>query len=256
MFSIPTSEVLPPRCGTSRPLINQITTLCITLALVAVAFGTAGCAGTQGSADALEKRNAPWRPSNDLIEIDTEGRGILLVRPDHQLGRYDHVLIDRIGFRYSEDQSLLSYREEDRISAMLASMVQGSQDGTVGVVEEPGPCVLSVRLSLVELELHEDDNSSSSTSFIDSFGEATVIMELLDSETEVPLARFLQRRDLGGGPVMNGTASSLQRLGKVVGVTMQDMGSQLAELTPPTAEGWSGNCDGGIARASTSVAER
>lgn len=194
-------------------------------------------------------RGSAWIPTDELVEVDTQGRGLLLVRRDHQLGRYDNLLIEHVGFRYGKGQDWLSFREEARINALLTSVVQGSQDGAIGIADDAGPCVLSVRVYLTDLEIYDGDYASgSTTSFVNSFGEATLIMELRDSLSDTPLARFLQRRELGGGTASGGADASLRRLGTVVGVAMRDMGAQLQKITPPTVGGWDAHCDGEMAR--------
>ncbi len=191
-----------------------------------------------------------WTPSDELTAVDTHGRGMLLVRPDHQLGRYDDLLIEHVGFRYREGQRWLSFRDEGRISSMLVSVIQGTQDGTIGIVSEPGPCVLAVNFFLTDLKLYKPTyySTGSTTSFVRSFGEATLVMELRNSMTDTTLARFLQRRELGGGSGGGSADASLRRLGRVVAIAMRDMGQQLQKLTPPTAGGGNARCDGGMAR--------
>ena len=185
-----------------------------------------------------------------LQPVDTGGRGALLVRPDHQLGRYDDLLVDYVGFRYSEHQPWLSFEDEDRVSSVLDSAVRGSQDGAIGLAEEAGPCVLSIRFYVTDLELLDSDMpATSAVSFVRSFGEATMIMELRDSQSDETLARFTQRRSLGGGQVNQpGARASIHRLRRAVGAAMRDMGDQLREITPPSTSGWEGECRGGMTR--------
>ena len=218
-------------------------------ALAALLLVTAGCAALRmPDTTAPAPTDAP--PLVGMMEVDTGGRGLFLVRPDHELGRYDDVLIEEVGFRYSPNQRWLSYRDEDRINAMLTAAVQGTQDGTVGVVDEAGPCVLGVRFYVTDLELHTPDvETGSNVSFVRSFGQATMILELTDSETDTPIARFMQRRDLGGGTAHGITGTSISRLGSVVGVAMRDMGRQLQRITPPTSSGWNAECKGSMAKA-------
>jgi len=218
-----------------------------TLAVAALlSLGTAGCASVT-PAETPPPVSAAWQPG-ELLPVDTNGRGLLLVRPDHQLGRYDALMIEHVGFRYSNSQRWLSFREEDRISAMITNAVKGMQDGEVAISDESGPCVLGVRFYVTDLELHDPGyDTTSVTSFVRSFGEATMIMELRDTVTDRPLARFLQRRDLGGGPGL-GTGTSIRRLETVVGVAMREMGGQLQKLTPPTSRGWQNGCGGGMTR--------
>ncbi|MEM9174079.1 MAG: DUF3313 family protein [Myxococcota bacterium] len=187
----------------------------------------------------------------ELVEVDTGGRGIFLIRPDHELGRYDEILIEHVGFQYSPNQRWLSHRHEDRINEILATAIEGGgQDGAVGVTDEAGPCVLGVRFYVTDLELHAPEEVTGSTqSFVRSFGRATMILELTDSESDETLARFLQKRDLGSGPAHGMTGTSLHRLGQVVDFAMRDMGRQLQKITPPTSSGWNAACRGTIAKA-------
>lgn len=236
-------EGRPP--PTRRPGRWRLTRLAVA-GLFVLALGTLACAGTRPNP--LPHVGAAWQPG-ELVPIDTHGRGLLLVRPDHQLGRYDKLMIEEVGFRYSNHQRWLSFREEDRVRSMISSAVRGTQDSAIGMAAQPGPCVLSVRFYVTDLELHDPGYKSiSTTSFIRSFGEATMVMELRDSVTNQPLARFLQRRELGSGTGLGGTSTSIRRLQTVVGVAMREMGSQLQNLTPPTSGGWDGECHGGMTR--------
>lgn len=191
-----------------------------------------------------------WTSSNGMIQIDTHGRGLLFVKPDHHLGRYDELLIEHVGFRYGDNQPWLSYREEDRISAMLSSVIQGQHDGDVRIANDAGPCVLAVSFFLTDLEIYDERHpAGSNVSIVSSFGEGTLIMELRDSDTGEPLTRFLQRRELGGGITTSGTNASLQRLGTVVSLAMRDMGNQLREITPAAIGGHGGSlCEGRLTR--------
>jgi hypothetical protein len=214
--------------------------------LLALAISLAiGCASKPTTPPAP----AAWAPEDGLVTVDTQGRGLLAIKPNHQLGRYDELLIEQVGFRYRDGQKWLSNREEDRIRNMLTSAIQGSQDGAIGIASDIGPCVLAVRFYLKDLELFDlHEWTGSRTSFVRSFGEATLVMELRDSMNDEPIARFLQRRELGGGPTSGGPSPSLRRLGSVIAVAMKDMGDQLREITPPTAGGWEAECDGGMTR--------
>ena len=204
-----------------------------------------GCASTPAD----PPTPAAWAPEDGLVPVDTNGRGLLAIKPDHQLGRYDELLIEQVGFRYRDGQEWLPNREEDRIKSMLSSAIQGRQDGAIGIASSIGPCVLAVRFCLKDLELFDlHARMGSRTSFIRSFGEATLVMELRDSMNDEPIARFLQRRELGGGATSGGHSASLRRLGSVIAVAMRDMGNQLREIAPPTAGGWDAECDGGMTR--------
>lgn len=189
-------------------------------------------------------------PPSTLVPVDTGGRGVFLVAPDHQLGRYDALRIEEVGLEPSAHQRRLSDRDADRIRTLLIDAVAGSQDPRrLGLTDQPGPCVLGVRIFVTNLALNVPRTESTSTTrLVDSFGEATLILELRDSVSERPLARFLQRRDLGGGVADGRSHATLQRLERVVGRSIREMGAELQALTPPSRGEWDANCRGGLTR--------
>lgn len=194
----------------------------------------------------------PWVARDGLIEIETYNRGQLFVKRDHHLGRYDDLMIDGVGFRWTPGQERLDERDEDRIVNMLLNAVPGSEDGSVGIVNAPGPCVLAVNFYLKDLELREPiEKGSSTTGFVSSYGAATIVLELRDSIDQEPLARFVQRRDLGGGREMVRRGASLERLSQVISLALWDMGTQLKKVIPPTTgNAVDGECHDGMARLS------
>jgi hypothetical protein len=191
----------------------------------------------------------PWVARDGLIEINTYNRGKLFVRPDHHLGDYDKLLIDHVGFRYGNHQKRLANDQEDRIVSMLLGAIQGSQDGTIGLAATPGPCVLTVNFFLKDLEFEAPDRvGGSQTIFISSYGAATMVVELRDSMDQDPLARFIQRRDLGGGRATHAQATSMTRLRYAMSFAIREMGKQLRKVIPPTAGRSEKDCRGGMAQ--------
>jgi len=191
----------------------------------------------------------PWVARDGLVEIETYNRGKLFVRRDHHLGDYDNLLIDHVGFRYGNNQERLPDGQEDRIVSMLLGAIQGSQDGTIGLAATPGPCVLTVNFFLKDLEFEAPVRGGGSESnFISSYGAATMVLELRDSMDQDPLARFIQRRDLGGGRSAQTQAMSLTRLRYVMSFAIRDMGNQLRKVIPPTTGRTENNCRGGMAQ--------
>ena len=192
----------------------------------------------------------PWVARDGLVQIETYNRGQLFVKRDHQLGRYDSLMIEGVGFRWSPGEARLGDAEEDRIIAMLIGAVEGTQDGPVGITDAPGPCVLAVNFFLKDLELHTPNRLADSRSgFVSSYGAATMVLELRDSMNDEPLARFVQRRDLGGGPEIPTRGASLIRLSQAIGRALYDMGNQLIKVIPPTSSGHSKpECRGGMAK--------
>jgi len=215
------------------------------LRLLALILGVsllAGCAHWKGE-------DPPRRSLDGLSQVKSYTRGNLYVRPDHQIGRYDDLMVHRIGFSYAANQRSLSESEEERIRNLLVGVIEkGSEDGTVGITSSPGRCVLKVDLYLVDLELKETEYTGSHSSFVSSYGSATMVLELRDSMSDDPLARYVERRGLGGGGSIGNTGTQIHRLGRTIGSAMADMGRQLEKVIPPTAGTWDHSCKGGMAR--------
>lgn len=227
---------MPDPRSSSRRRRARFALLCS--AMLVASLAAAGCATVA---------EHPWVVRDGLIEVETYNRGKLFVKRDHHLGRYDALMIEGVGFRWGPGEARLRDREEDRIIAMLEAAIQGSQDGSVGTATEPGPCVLAVNFYLKDLELRTPDwDADSTTSFVSSYGAATMVLELRDSVGREPLARFIQRRDLGGGREILHRGASLDRLGQVISMALRDMGNQLRKTMPPSSGISTNECHGGM----------
>lgn len=191
-------------------------------------------AGAFGCATPKPVEEHAWVVRDGMTKADTGGRGLLYVKAAHELGRYDYLMIEGIGFRYHPYQEPLHERQEEEISKMLLNAIKGRHGGTVGITDEPGPCVVKVNFYLTDLQLYQSDLTGSTTSYVSSFGSTLMVMELRDSMTDEPLARFLQLRNLGGGTDSGFRGANLHRLGRTIGSAMREMGSQLQEVIPPT----------------------
>ena len=211
-------------------------------ALVALALAAAGCAS-----------DAPQSPYTDevtqdgLVKIRRVGRGHLWVNPEHRLGIYDYLLIRGVGFQYKTGEDRLSRDEESRIGRMLVDTIRLDREGSpVGVTDEPGECVVAVTLGLGDLEFHESGSSGSSSSYVTSYGAATMIFEFRDSTTDVPLARYATRRGLGGGPDAGPGGADLGRLGKTLQLMVREMTEDLYRIIPTTTQTGEHSCNNGL----------
>jgi hypothetical protein len=211
----------------------------LSLAIAVATLATIGCA---------KAPEHPWVVRDGLIEVETYNQGQLFVKRDHHLGRYDDLMIEEVGFRWGPGEERLQDLDEDRIVAMLEAAIEGSPDGSVGTTTSPGPCVLAVNFYLKDLELRSPDwHADSTTSFVSSYGAATMVLELRDSIGREPLARFVQRRTLGGGREVLRRGASLDRLGQVISMSLRDMGNQIKKTIPPSTGVAANQCNGGMA---------
>ncbi len=188
-----------------------------------------------------------WENRPHLVEVDSRGPGRLFVKQDHEIGRYDDLFLFNVGFHYRDGQTRLGAADEDRIMAMLVAAIEGGQNGGVGVATDPGPCVLALDFYVKDLELaHPTSWKGSFSMFRRSLGSATLILELRDSQSNEPLARFIERRNLGGGWWMGQREEQLDRLTQAVGLAVSNMGQQLSRITSPTSDEYDRRCEGAM----------
>jgi hypothetical protein len=175
-----------------------------------------------------------WPSEPELVEVEDPGPGRLFVKPDHSLYRYDEVLLQDVGLHYGPNQRRIALEDEQRILAMLVAAIEGSRDRAVARASHPGPCVLAVDYFLTYLELAaEPPRPTGSTDIRRSLGSAALVLELRDSQSDELLARFAERRSLGGGRWLGGRREQLDRVESVIGQAIYDLGGKLDRLAPP-----------------------
>jgi hypothetical protein len=187
-----------------------------------------------------------------LLKVRRTGRGHLWVNPEHRLGQYDDLLITGVGFRYKAGEERLSKHEEARIGEMLENTIRFDREGSpVGVTDKAGECVVAVTLGLMDLEFNEGDQSSGSrSSYVTSYGAATMVFEFRDSVSEMPLARYATRRGLGGGPDAGPSRVDLGRLEKALQRMLRDMAEDLYRIIPTSTQTGDHPCNNGLLKLS------
>jgi hypothetical protein len=211
-----------------------------------------GCATGDGadraSAPRLSSR-VPRKTSDGLELVRTTKRSVLWVKPDHHLGRYDDVLVQLAGFLYADGQAPLDAEQEKEVGRLLVeSLARITDAGPVGMTRTPGPCTVVVNVGLKDLRLHTagDHPGGSSSSYVTSFGSATLVVEFRDSLTGTPLVRYMAARGLGGGPATGRAGANLPRLGRTLGEIVTGMVDDLARIVPSTTGRVEHQCNDGI----------
>ena len=198
---------------------------------------------------APQTRPPVWADQAGLVEVESHGPGRLFVNHEHELGRYDELYLYNVGFHYRDGQPKLGEADEDRIMAMLVSAIEGGKDGAIGVATHPGPCVLAVDFYIKDLELADrTDWKGSISEFRRSLGSATMILELRDSQSNEPIARFIERRSLSGGWWLGQWDEQLDRLDRAITLAVSDMGTQLWRITSPYNAALDDRCEGTLTK--------
>ena len=178
-----------------------------------------------------------WPAEPELVEVESRGPGRLFVHRDQALDRYDEVQLHDVGLRYRAGQARIAADDERRVLAMLVAAIEGDPERPVARASHPGPCVLAVDYFLTELELDaEPRRTNRSTELRASLGEATLVLEMRDSQSEAVVARFVERRNLGGGRWLGGRREQLDRLEDMIGQAVDDLGGKLQRIAPTNAE--------------------
>lgn len=211
----------------------------LSLASGLVALMLFGCGSTGSSTPEVTK--------DGLVKVSGTGRAHLWIKPDHHIGRYDDILINAVGYQYGRGQDRLDSDQEAEITAMLEGALMGvAESEHVDIVEAKGPCVVAVNLGLMDLRLHTSSGATSQTSYVSSFGSATMIVEFRDSESEEALLRYVANRGLGGGPGDGTSGADLKRLGRALGSMVTDMTTELQRIVPDTTAKTEHECNDGI----------
>lgn len=178
-------------------------------------------------------RSGPETTDDGLVETPTRGRGTLFVRPDHHVGDYDRIWVAQMGITYARGQKPLATEQEDEIFDMLEDglAIDMDADSVVSALE-PGPCTVKFGLYVTDLELYESPTVGSQKNIVESYGVFTLVMEFRDSETDLPLVRYGQRRSLGSGIQEGKIEPDMHRLGLAIDAAMEDVGDQLARVVP------------------------
>lgn len=125
------------------------------------------------------------------------------VKPDFTLAGYTKILPVDAGIHYrrpprrSRGEFALSEEQVERLRAGLADAVEAelTHDGRWEIVQESGPDTLVLRGAIIDLVVTvPPDRAGRDRTYVSSAGEATLVVELFDSESLEILARIADRR--------------------------------------------------------------
>lgn len=176
---------------------------------------------TWGSSHAA---NTPPEPWDGLVAVKSKRMDMAYVAPGADFKPYDKLMIDPTQVSFHKDwiknmndrRDLSRKVDEGHANEIIEAARTNFADvfseafGKAGytIVTSPGPGVLRVTPGLMNLYINAPDVMAAgrSTSYTANAGEATMVLELRDSQTNALLGRVLDRRETresGGMQVSN-----------------------------------------------------
>ena len=175
--------------------------LVLSLLVLPLVFGVAGCATETTTADGLMSARSG--------RVDE-----LYFRPNTDIAVYRRVLIDPVPVEFANDylnqkggpNYLLAqhldrpYQDPEEIQKDFSALMQASlttafRKANYEIASSPGPGVLRIAAKVQDLYINAPDRMSSTTraSFNRDTGQATLSLEAIDSTTGLVLARVVHR---------------------------------------------------------------
>ena len=152
-----------------------------------------------------------------LHRVRWEPFAMSFVKPGADLHKYNAVIIDQVTISYTHPPKETNFPADghDHNFALTASMKKSverwfrhsfvsalTKSDTYELTTQPGPAVLLVSGHLVDLQITVppfQQQSNDETLLTSSSGSVTLVLDVNDSQTNEPLVRVAQRRDLTPG---------------------------------------------------------
>jgi len=157
-------------------------------------------------------------------------------RQDVDLSIYNKIMLEGAGIQYRPVKNVsatraassrasefpISESTKERMEKVLseAFLAELSKTDRFEFVSEPGPDVLLIRGALIDVVSHVPPQSvGRSDIYLSSVGEATLLVELIDSQTEAVLIRAVDRRAAAtmGVPVKANSISNKSEIRRLAG---------------------------------------
>jgi hypothetical protein len=200
--------------------MSRITTITAIAAAALAAVIIPGCA-TPGSPTIQSGPDAEVT-FDGLHKVDNSKAELAWARPDFDISKYSKIMLVNSGFEYRKvtnkgrTQSergrggpfVIPQDARERFEAMVAEVFREemSQVQNWEFVTEPGPDVMILRGAMLDIftNVPPDNQAGRNTQYVSAVGQATLVLELRDSETNTVLARSVDRRwaERPGGVMM------------------------------------------------------
>ena len=191
------------------------------IAVCAIAVSLCGCAPvpTQSSTQADVNYEG-------LEQVDARGVDIAFVRPGIDFRSYTGLLVEEpeLAFRTpdrSEQQFPLVQAQKTKFRDLLAQQfrVELAKSKQLRLVEEPGPDVLTLKIRVQDILATVRPitlgNVGRGSIYLEAIGEATIVLELRDSQSEETLARAADTRAVEGAAILQEGGGALTKWSEV-----------------------------------------
>ncbi len=160
-------------------------------------------------------------------------------RPDVDLSGYNKIMLEGVGIQYrpvkkvarnSGNEFPIPPERKEELREVLGEAFRGELAKTerFEFVSEPGPDVLLIRGALIDVVSRvPPQRAGRSDVYLSSIGEATLVLELIDSQSEAVLIRSVDRREANsmGAAVRSSpaiTRSEIRRLAANWGSSLRE----------------------------------
>ena len=167
-------------------------------------------------------------------KLNIAGAGLVLVHPEISIGTYDAIRYRGIELRYkSEDDTLSAKQEQQLRESILERFENSSTEAGTEMVEDPGECVVDIRLSVLNIDMKGESNDSPVRK---NLGSATLAIDMRDSISKERLVLLAGKRDFGAGKDRRGMRDDFKRLSENVGSLMVSLGQTLGVVVTEEIE--------------------
>jgi len=182
----------------------------VVIFLVAASAALAGCASNGSTRNRGEIEIGDGKSFDGLLEVANSSASAAWVRPDFDLSGYSRVRLEGAGIEYRPVRSGSGSRFANKgfpvspsAQTRLADIMRDAFEQELArskrfaLTEEIGPDVLTVWGGLLDVvSFAPPQQAGRNDVFLRRLGEATLVIELRDSESKATLARMMDRRAL------------------------------------------------------------
>ena len=175
-----------------------------------------------------------------LRPVELAGPGALYVRPDHGITQTSLWTMGDVRVSYEDGSPSFGAQQTERVKQYL---YDAAYDGMLGggskMVDQPGLCVISMNLALVDVALSRVKSGlgTSASSVISSDGgTATLVLDLRDSQTNERLLVYGSKRVFAGDVVLGSGLASWVQLRKTFDQLLLDQRQTLLRSVPESIE--------------------